>query len=124
MSGNAPKLSERILNEAGAISVELILHRLQDFRALGRRALNHVIHVGKIYIEAHRARADAGRADVSRPHVGIFVGQHDVRIADLQFGVAYLAVRAVHANRLSCSENIFVVLNGSCSALDDQVRRN
>ena len=76
-------MSEWILNEARAVSVELILHRLQDFGALGRCAFDHTIDVGKVYIEAHRARADGGRTGVSLTHAGILVSQHDVRVADL-----------------------------------------
>src|SRR5258708_3131181 len=99
-------MSEWILNEAGAVSVELVLNRLQYFRALRPRLLYHTIDVGKIYIQAHRARPDRGRAGVSLPHCGILVGQHDVRVADLQLGVADLAVRAIHANGFGCPENL------------------
>src|SRR3982074_1000161 len=105
-------MSERILNEARAVAVELVLYRFQDFRALGRRALNHVIDVGKVYIEAYRARADGGRAGVPLPHAGILVRQHDVRVADLQLGVTYLAVRAIHANGFRRAEDLLVVLDG------------
>jgi len=35
VSSDAPEMSERILQEAGAISIELVLNRLQDFRTLG-----------------------------------------------------------------------------------------
>ena len=50
MRGHAPEMSEGILNEAGAVAVKLVLHRLQDFRALGLRALNYAIDVGKIHV--------------------------------------------------------------------------
>src|SRR5216684_1133556 len=121
VSGNAPEMSEWILNKARAVSVELVLHRLQKFRALGRRFLNYAIDVGKVYIQAHRTRADRSRAGVALPHAGIFVGQHDVRVADLQFGVTDLAVRAIHANGFSRSEDFLVILNRLGSALDDQI---
>src|SRR5271163_3530670 len=83
-------MSKRILKEAVAVSIKLVLHRFQDFRPLGLRALDYAIDVGKVYIQAHRASADGRRARVSLSHVGIFVGQHDVRIADLQLGVPTL----------------------------------
>ena len=114
-------MSEWILQEAGAVSVKLVLHWLQDFRALSRRALDHAIDVGKIYIQAHRARADGGRTGVSLSHAGIFVGQHDVRVADLQLGVTDLAIGTVHANGFSRSENLLVVLDGLGGAPDNQV---
>src|SRR5580704_9086417 len=66
MRGDAPQMSERILNEAIAVSVKLVLNWLQDFRSLGLRALNHAIDVGKVHIQAHRTSADSGGAGVSR----------------------------------------------------------
>src|SRR6202043_3300617 len=85
------------------------------------RALDHAIDVRKVYIEAYRARADGGRAGVSLPHAGIFVAQHDVRVADLQLGVTDLAVGAIHAKEFGRAEDFLVVLNGLGRAPDDQV---
>src|ERR1700746_2635076 len=102
-------MSERILKEARAVYVELILNRLPNFRALCRRALEHAIDVGKVYIEAHWAGADGGRAGVSLPHAGILVGQHDVRISDLQLSVTDLAVRTIHETQFRRTENFIVV---------------
>src|SRR5215469_309606 len=42
VGGDTPELSEGILDEAGAISVELVLHRLEELRALGGCALHDV----------------------------------------------------------------------------------
>ena len=50
MRSNAPKVAERILNEAVAIAVELILHRSQNLCSFGRSAFYDFIDVGKIYI--------------------------------------------------------------------------
>src|SRR5438270_13559813 len=121
---NAPQMAKRILNEAGTVSVELVLNRLQDFRALSRRALNHAIDVGKVNIEAYRAGADGGRAGIALPHAWIFVGQHDVRVADLQLGMTDLAVRTIHANGFSRSEYFLVILNRLRRTFDDEVWRD
>ncbi len=112
-------MSERILNEAGAVSIELVLDRLQDFRALGFRAFDHAINVGKVYIQADRAPADGGRAGVPLPHLGILVGQHDVRVADLEFGVTHLAIRAIHPKDFGRAEDFLVILNGLGRAFDN-----
>src|SRR6202166_822441 len=109
VSSNAPEVSEWILNEAIAVSVELVLHRLQDFRSLGRRFLDHAINVGKVDIEAHWATANSGGTGVSLPHAWIFVCQHDVRVADFQLGVTDLAVRAVHANSFRRPKNFLEI---------------
>src|SRR6266850_1933794 len=103
-------MSEWILDESRTVPVELVLNRLQDFRALGSGALDYAVDIREIYVEAHRARADGGRAGVSLAHAGIFVSQHDVRVANLQFGVTHFAVRATHANEFSRAENLLVVL--------------
>src|SRR5208283_50820 len=46
VSSNAPQVPEGILDEAVAVSIELVLHRLQDFRSLRRRFFHHAIDVG------------------------------------------------------------------------------
>src|SRR6202050_1445541 len=117
MRSNAPQMSERIANEAIAVSIELILHRLQDFRALIGGPLNYGVDVGKVYVQAYRAPAPGGRAGVPLPHAGIFVGQHDMRITDLQLGVTDLAVRAVHADGFGRANNFLVILDGLGSPL-------
>src|SRR3984957_2258423 len=59
--GHAPQMSEGILNEAGAVAIELVFHRLQDFRTFRGCAFNHGIDVGEVYIQTHRARAYSRR---------------------------------------------------------------
>src|ERR1044071_2325937 len=121
MRCHAPEMSKRILNEAGAVSVELGLDRLEDLRALGNRLFDHAVYVRKIHIEAYGTGADGGSAGVSLPHFWIFIGQHDVRVPNLQFGMADLAVRAIHANLLGGPEHFLVVLDGLSRASDDQI---
>src|ERR1700679_2420335 len=119
MRGYAPQMSERISNEAVPVSVELILHRLKDFRPLVHCALHDAVNVGEVYIQAHRAPTNSGRAGVSLSHAGILVGQHDMRVTDLQFGMSDLAVRAVHASDFRRTENLLVVFNGLGGAVDN-----
>src|SRR5579872_6621400 len=114
-------MSERILNETGAVSIELVLDRLQDLRALGNRFINHAVYVGKIHVEAYGAGADSCSAGVALSHFWIFIGQHDVRVSNLQFGMADLAVRAIHANLFRSPEHFLVVVDGLSGASDDQI---
>src|SRR5437879_833079 len=58
VGGDAPEVSEGILDEAGAISVELVLNRLEELRALCSCALHDVVDVGKVDVEAYGAAAD------------------------------------------------------------------
>src|ERR1700737_2319476 len=97
MGGDAPQVSEGILDEAGAISVELVLNRLEGLRALWGCALHDIVDVGKVDVEAHRTAADGVGAGVPLSPAGIFIGQHDMGVANLQLCVTDLAVRAVHA---------------------------
>src|ERR1051326_3253937 len=122
MRCHASEMSKRILNEAGAVSVELGLDRLEDLRALGDRLFDHAVHVRSIYIEAYGACADGGGAGMALPHFWIFIGQHDVRVPNLQFGMADLAVGAIHAHLLGGPEDFLVVLDGLSRASDDQIR--
>ena len=121
MGGDSPEVSEGILDEAGAISIELVLNRLEELRALCGCAFDDFVDVGKVDVEAHRAAANSGCAGVSRAHAGIFVGQHDVGVADFEFGVTDLAVRAGHADGFSGSEDFLVVVDGLRRAPDDEV---
>ena len=117
-------MSKGILNEAGAVSVELVLNRLQELRAFCGCTLDHVVDIGKIDVEAHRAASYCGGAGVSRAHAGIFVGQHDVGVANFELGVTDLAVRSGHADSFSRSEDLLVVFDGLRRAPDNQVRRD
>jgi hypothetical protein len=59
---------------------------------------------------------------VSRAHAGIFVGQHDLGVADFELGVTDLALRGGHAHGFCGSEDFLVVVDGLRCAPDDQVR--
>src|ERR1700691_2910871 len=58
VSGDTPEMSEGILNDAIAVSIKLVLHGLQDFRALSRCALNYAVGVGKVHVQAYRTPTD------------------------------------------------------------------
>src|SRR5579864_8688816 len=74
-------------------------------------------------MEAYRAGADAVGAGMPLAHLGIFVGNHDSRVADLEFGVTDFAIGLAHAKNFGGTENFLVIIDGLRSILDDQVRR-
>src|SRR5579859_351005 len=119
---DAPEMAERVTDKAGAVAIELVLDRSLDFRSLRDGLFDNFVAIGKVGIEAYRRRADALSAAMA--HLWIFIGQHDAGVADLQLGVAYLAVGTIHANQNGRPENTFVVFDRFRRSLDDQVRRH
>src|SRR6266446_160853 len=122
VSGDAPEMSKRILNEAGAISVKLVLDRLEDLGLLCHCLFDDLVAIGHVHVQTHGRSADAGGTDVALAHAGVFVRQHEARIADLQLGVTDLPVRTIHAHDYGGAEYILVIFDRSRSVLDDQVR--
>src|SRR5437867_9597058 len=65
VSGDAPEMSKGILNEAGAISVKLVLDRLEDLGLLCHCLFDDLVAIGYVHVQAHRRSADAGGTDVA-----------------------------------------------------------
>src|SRR3977135_971203 len=119
---NSPKMPIGILEEARAISVELIRNRFQDFPSLLGCFFDDGVAVRHIDIEAHRRGSNALGAALT--HRRIFVSQHNARIATLYFGGADLAVRTIHSHNYGGAENVLVVLNRFRGTLNNKVWRN
>ena len=100
------------------------MNGLENFGACGYGALDDFIDVGEIHVKTYRTGANGDRARMAQPHAWIFIGQHDVRIADLQFSVGDFAARLFHAHHFSGAKNIFVIFNGLRGPFDNQIRRN
>src|SRR5882672_10630866 len=115
-------MSKWVLKEARAISVELVLDWLQNFRLLCDCPFNDLVAIRHVYVQTHRGTAHGSGASVALAHAGIFVRQHDARITDLQLCVTNLAVRTIHPHDYSRAEDILVILNRFRSTLDDQGR--
>src|SRR5882757_75252 len=124
MSGDAPQMSKRILNETGTIAVELVLHRLQNFRFFRHGLFDNLVAIGDVHVQAYRRPTDAGRADVTLAHFWIFVREHEARVADLQLRMADLSIGAIHTHDFGCAKNILAILDRSGSVLDDEVGSN
>src|SRR5882724_3822562 len=65
VSGDAPEMSKRILNETGAISVKLVLDRLEDLGLLCHGLFDDLVTIGHVHVQAHWRPTDAGGADVA-----------------------------------------------------------
>src|SRR5882724_1340164 len=115
-------MPKRILNEAGAVSVKLVLDRLEDLGLLCHGLFDDLVTIGHVHVQAHWRPTDAGGADVALAHAGILVREHEARIANLQLGVPDLPVRTIHAHDYGGAEYILVIFDRSRSVLDDEVR--
>src|SRR5436190_4950970 len=120
--GDVPDVAERILERAGAIAVELVLHRPDDLRAGGARARNSGVDVLHVHVDRHRRSAARLRAE--EIHRGEFIREHDARTADPDLGVADRPARAGHAHDLLRAERLLVELDRVRGAADAEVRRD
>jgi len=75
-------MSERILDESHAVAIKLVFNRLQDLRSAGHGAPYCGIDILDVNQHARRRIARRGRTVV--PHLRNLIGQHDVRVANLQ----------------------------------------
>ena len=63
MRRNVPHVAERIQQRPGAVAVELVLHRPQELRPRGHRALDRGIDVAHIDMKMHARAAARLRAE-------------------------------------------------------------
>jgi len=106
----------------GAVTVELVFYGLLDFRTGGDGLSRQLIDVLNIERDEHGGSADRLRAE--RVHLRKFVGQHDGRVADLDFRVHDRAAWAWEAHQLLSAKGAFVEVDRTCGALNDQIRRH
>src|SRR5262245_53326398 len=119
---NMPDMSKGILQGAAAVTVELLRHRSQQFRA-GRYCLfRNLVHV--LHVQMDRHRSAANRAGAAKVHFRKFVGQHDPGIADLDLGMANGPLRPRHAHDLLRSEGLLVKCDRFRRSLHAEVRRD
>ena len=115
-------MAERVVQGSAAIAVELIRDGPNHLGAGGEGASGHGIHIIHIKKNAHRRAAQGhGAAGAA---LGEFVGEHDARIADLQFGVTDTAVGMRDAHQFLGAKGVFVEFDGAGRVGNDQVRRN
>src|SRR5439155_17568166 len=118
---DGPFVAEGVGDGAGAVAVELVLQRLEHFRAERHGPIEHRVAVLEIERQPDRRAADGLRA--ARVHLRMFISEHNVRIADLDFRVADFPTGRADAHQFGGAERLFVEFNRAPSAIDDQVRR-
>src|SRR5437764_11477810 len=114
-----PFVSPRIEQRAASIAVELIDDRALLRGAEGDGAGEDFIDVLDVDGKAARRAAERLRADLA--HLGMLVGEHEVRAADLQVGVRDAAVHR-KALDLFRAEGRLVELDRVRRAAHEQVR--
>src|SRR5262249_8436250 len=115
-------MTERVLDRAHPVAVELVLDGLEELGSLGDGGLHRRVHVADVEHDAHGRAAECSRRP--RPHFRGLVGQHDHRVADIDLGVSGLAVGPRHAHLLGRAEDALVEVERARGAVDDQVRRD
>jgi len=80
-------MTERILELATPVTVELVLHRAKGGGPGGEGFGKRGVDVGDVHVQGDRRPAEGLRPPDS--HVGELVGQHDHRVADGQLGMAH-----------------------------------
>src|SRR5215510_1216100 len=121
MGSDVPDVAGRIGHRARAVAVELVLHRSYQLGAGGQRALHDAIDVLDVQHDADRRAADP--AWTQRADLGMLVGEHDGRVADLDLGVPDSAARRGDADLLDGCERLLVEVDGLRRVVADQVRR-
>src|SRR5260221_5895084 len=119
---DAPVMSEGVPQKTRTVSIELVFDRSLDFRSLRDRFFENFVAIWNIHIQTHRRRTDGLCARMA--HLQVFVRQHDARVADLQLGMADLAVGTIRAYAYGRAENVLVEFDRFRGTLDDEVRRN
>src|SRR5258705_1514348 len=120
VGGRVPAVAEGIFEAARAVAVELVRHRSHLGAAGGHGLFKEPVDVGHIEEDAH------GRAAVvlrpPRLDLGMLVGQHDHRVADLDLGMTHPVPRTGNAHELLGPECALVEIDGPRRAVHDQVR--
>jgi hypothetical protein len=116
---DGPCVSERILQRARSIPVELILDGLQFFCSACDRSIENFVHPIDVYHQAHTGSAK--RLWTAVTHFRMFVCEHDHRIANPDLRVADSAIRTRHAHQFGGAECAFVEIDSVSSAFDNEI---
>ena len=122
MRGNEPAVAKGILDPAGAIAVELIRHWSDELGSRRHGALDRRVDVFDIEVDRYRRTAD--RPWAKGLDLGVLVGQHDPRIADLDLGMADPAARGVHPHHLFGTQRSLIEGDRFVGAAENQIGRH
>src|SRR5688572_16304900 len=101
MGRHMPEVAEGIADAAAAVPVELVLHRLDGYRACCHGTREDRVSILDVEVNAD---GDLGTSRGNELSLWPWIRQHDHGIADLKFGVTDLAARRVKSEALPCAE--------------------
>src|SRR5258708_38872007 len=101
-------MAEGIGELAVAIAPELVVEWHVHLGARSDSAVEGSVHIFQVKEETARVLGSWRRR---AGHAGELVGQHDMGVADLYFGVAAFAVRAGHSHNFLGAANRLVKIN-------------
>src|SRR5712691_7028460 len=116
-----PNMAEWICQRAHAIAVKLVRHGFLNRRAGSNCLIKDRVDVFHIDHDAHWRSAERSWTFVA--HLGVFIREHDRRIANLDLSVANLAIRRRKAKQLLCAKRFLIKFDRVADAPDNQVRR-
>ena len=122
VGGDEPAIPERVVDPTDPVTVNLIGHRSDELCLSRHRARHRGVDILDIEMYRDRRATDGLRAE--RLQLGVLVGQHDARIADLDLGVMDLAAGILHPHDLFGAERLLVEGDGVACATQDQIGRH
>src|SRR6202162_2098218 len=111
MLRQTPMMAEGIRESAIAITPELILKRHGDLTTCGNRPLEIVVHISAVD-EKITGRRRFGIWIRRGRHLWVFITQHELGVADLQFSVSNLSIWSFHTIDFFCSQRLLVKIDG------------
>src|SRR5258705_5594428 len=103
-------MAKWISKSSGALTVKLIFHWPQYLRPRSDRLFGRGVDIRHGEKNAYPGAAERGRT--SEAHLRHLIGEHDMGIANLDFGVHDRAAGTVHPQHLFCTKRLFVKIEG------------
>src|SRR6266545_5597266 len=116
---DGPTVTERILELARPVAIELVLDGAKLLRAGLERAGEHVVHGFHVDPDGHGCPAE--RLRPLEAHVRVLVCENDAGATELELCVSHLPTRAGHAHALGRAEHALVELDRVARTVDHEV---
>src|ERR1700733_9723388 len=121
VSGQVPQEAERIPNGSHSIAVEFVCQGVFDLAASRNRLIECSVYI--FHIKHQMDGAAPNSIGTECPDLRMLVREHDWRVTNLYFSVAYPAVGPRYTKKLCCAECFLIEVYGIGRALYDQVGR-
>src|SRR5689334_21727877 len=117
-----PSVTEGVRDHSRSCAIELLLDGTDERRALLQCTAHGLLGVRYDEVETDPGSAPRGRTDGSE--IRMFVGQHQQRVANSNFGMADAAVRIDQSEEFLGSKGSRVEIQGIGGVLDDEMRKD